>query len=153
MYLFRCDDFDSLGRFLSIYECCTNKQVATFIKSIWGIALRRDFQKKNRPEKFPYIATNDWIVLAVSRSAEYFFASNSPLFRKSDGEKKNRSNYKAFCFLSKHKKLEPYEIKGCNLRWFESYLSNSKQFVTYGDKQTNIENITCGVPQGSILGP
>ena len=36
---------------------------------------------------------------------------------------------------------------------FESYLSNRKQFITHGDKQTNIETITCGVPQGSILGP
>ena len=51
------------------------------------------------------------------------------------------------------KKLELYAIKDCNLRWFESYLSNRKQFITYGDKQTNIETITCGVPQGSILGP
>ena len=32
-------------------------------------------------------------------------------------------------------------------------MSNRKQFITYGDKQTNIETITCGVPQGSILGP
>ena len=49
--------------------------------------------------------------------------------------------------------LELYGIKGCNLGCFESYLSNRKQFITYGDKQTNIETITCGVPQGSILGP
>ena len=51
------------------------------------------------------------------------------------------------------KKLELYGIKDCNLRWFESYLSNRKKFITYGDKQTNIETITCRVPQGSILGP
>ena len=51
------------------------------------------------------------------------------------------------------KKLELYGIKGCNLRWFKSYLSNRKQFLTYVEKQTNIESITCGVPQGSILGP
>ena len=51
------------------------------------------------------------------------------------------------------KKLELYGIKGCNLRWFESYLSNRRQFITYGDKQTNIEIITCRVPQGLILGP
>ena len=50
------------------------------------------------------------------------------------------------------KKLELYGIKGCNLRWFASYLSNSKQFITYGDKQTNIETVTCGVPHVSILG-
>ena len=51
------------------------------------------------------------------------------------------------------KKLELYGIKDCNQRWFENCLSNRKQFITYGDKQTNIETITCGVPQGSILGP
>ena len=51
------------------------------------------------------------------------------------------------------KKLELYGINGCNLVWFESYLSNRKQFITYTDKQTNIETIKCGVPQGSILGP
>ena len=51
------------------------------------------------------------------------------------------------------KKLELYGIKGCNLRWFKSYLSNRKQFITYGDKQTNIESITCRVPQNSILRP
>ena len=48
------------------------------------------------------------------------------------------------------KKLELYGIKDCSLRWFESYLSNRKQFITYDDKQTNIEAVTCGVPQGSI---
>ena len=51
------------------------------------------------------------------------------------------------------KKLELYGIKDCNLRWFESYLSNRKQVITYGGKQTNLETITCVVPQGSILGP
>ena len=45
------------------------------------------------------------------------------------------------------KKLELYGIKDCSLRWFESYLSNRKQFTTYGDKQTNIETITWEVPQ------
>ena len=51
------------------------------------------------------------------------------------------------------KKLELYGIKSCNLRWSESYLSKRKQFITYGDKQTDLETITCGVPQGSTLGP
>ena len=51
------------------------------------------------------------------------------------------------------KKLELNGIKDCNLRWFESYLSKRKKFIKYGGKQTNIETITCGVPQGSILGP
>ena len=48
------------------------------------------------------------------------------------------------------KKLELYGIKVCNLRWFQRYLSNRKQFIAYDDKQTNIESITGGVSQGSI---
>ena len=38
------------------------------------------------------------------------------------------------------------------LRWFESYLSNKKQFITHGDKQANMGTITGGVSQGSISG-
>ena len=60
----------------------------------------------------------------------------------------NTVNYKILT-----KKLEFNGIKGCNLRWFEGYLSNRKQFITYGNKQTNIEITTCRVPQDSILGP
>ena len=52
------------------------------------------------------------------------------------------------------KKLKHYGIKGNNLRWFESYLENRKQYITYETtKFTALENMTCGVPQGSILGP
>ena len=35
--------------------------------------------------------------------------------------------------------------------WFGSYLENHKQFVAINDSK--LRNITCGVPQGSILGP
>ena len=52
------------------------------------------------------------------------------------------------------KKLKLYRIKENNLRWFEIYLSNCKQYISYkGNKCTTFENITYGVPQGSILGP
>ena len=42
---------------------------------------------------------------------------------------------------------------GNNIRWFETYLTNCKQFLTFNNKNTNFAKITCGVPQGSILGP
>ena len=52
------------------------------------------------------------------------------------------------------KKLNKYGMKGNNLKWFESFLSNCKRYITYGnDKSTDFEIITCGVLQGSILGP
>ena len=55
------------------------------------------------------------------------------------------------------KKLEHYGIKGRNLSWFQSYLSNRKQYIEYKQENktsnTELSNIICGVPQGSILGP
>ena len=51
------------------------------------------------------------------------------------------------------KKLSLYRIKNNNLKWFSSYLSNRKQFIQAGAIKTSYEDNTCGVPQGSILGP
>ena len=52
------------------------------------------------------------------------------------------------------RKLEMYSIKGINLAWFRSYLTNRVQYIsTTHDLETDTENICCGVPQRSILGP
>ena len=52
------------------------------------------------------------------------------------------------------KKLEIYGITGANLAWFRSYLTNRKQYICINnDTKTNEQKVTCGVPQGSILGP
>ena len=50
-------------------------------------------------------------------------------------------------------KLEHYGIRGLILQWFKSYLSNRKQYVYLISSTASLRNITCGVPQGSILGP
>ena len=68
-----------------------------------------------------------------------------------------------FCDLSKafdtldHKillhKLEHYGIRGKWHSWFQSYLSDRKQFVDLNGIMSNERSIQVGVPQGSILGP
>ena len=51
------------------------------------------------------------------------------------------------------KKLDHYGIRGIPLEWFRSYLSNRKQYVFHNGESSKYQNITCGVPQGSVLGP
>ena len=43
--------------------------------------------------------------------------------------------------------------KGVMQHWFESYLSNRKQYLSIKNYSCSISNITLGVPQGSVLGP
>lgn len=40
-----------------------------------------------------------------------------------------------------------------SISFIRSYLKNRKQFVKIGNTKSNLQNITVGVPQGSILGP
>jgi hypothetical protein len=50
-------------------------------------------------------------------------------------------------------KLKNYGIINYNLLWFKSYLTNRKQYISFNDSKTDLATISCGVPQGSILGP
>ena len=50
-------------------------------------------------------------------------------------------------------KLEHYGIIGNMLYWFQSYLSNCKQYVSINGESSESLEINCGVPQGSVLGP
>ena len=51
-------------------------------------------------------------------------------------------------------KLKYFGITEIYLEWFRSYLNNRKQFISYdNNKISSLQNVSCGVPQGSILGP
>ena len=50
-------------------------------------------------------------------------------------------------------KLSHYGIRNIALNLCTSYLTNSKQCVSYDGSYSNLLTISTGVPQGSILGP
>ena len=50
-------------------------------------------------------------------------------------------------------KLSYYGIRGLSLDLVKRNLSDRMQYVQYNKKKSPMQNISCGVPQGSILGP
>ena len=57
-------------------------------------------------------------------------------------------NHKVFV-----KKREYYGVKGVPLIRLQSYLHNSQQCVKINQSISDFKTITCGVTQGSVLGP
>ena len=50
-------------------------------------------------------------------------------------------------------KLYKYGLRGLCHKWFQSYLCNRKQYVSFNNVESDFLVVKCGVPQGSILGP
>src|SRR6267154_640809 len=50
-------------------------------------------------------------------------------------------------------KLEHYGFRGVCLDWFKSYLVGRTQFTVVGNSRSTLRVTTCGVPQGTVLGP
>jgi hypothetical protein len=50
-------------------------------------------------------------------------------------------------------KLKCIGLSDPSIRWFTSYLSERRQLVEVSGTMSSAASITCGVPQGSILGP
>ena len=79
----------------------------------------------------------------ISNQFNYFFTSIRP---KLASKIKTKGDVK-------FTELIHYGVRGVALSWISSYLSNRTQYVYYNSIDSDRINITCGVPQGSILGP
>ena len=90
---------------LALFSWNVNKQVDTFLGNFsTEFSSLQLFEKENRPEKFPFIATNKWIFLAACWSVNNFYFG-FPIFRESGEEEGQNGNSKALCFTSKHTKI------------------------------------------------
>ena len=50
-------------------------------------------------------------------------------------------------------KIQHYGVRGMPINWFQSYLANRKQYVEVNGASSDVLDVMCGVPQGSVLGP
>ena len=51
------------------------------------------------------------------------------------------------------KKMEFLGIRGVAFIWINIYLENRKQFLFFDKCNSDVRDISCGVPQSSIFGP
>lgn len=51
------------------------------------------------------------------------------------------------------RKLNRYGIRGVANSWLKQYLKNRTQYVQIKNNKSELMRVTCGVPQGSVLGP
>ena len=68
-----------------------------------------------------------------------------------DNDSKGYRKFSLDCQTHHHECL--FHLMQSHLRWFSSYLSNRSQFVSLGQIESGPQQILCGVPQGSVLGP
>ena len=51
------------------------------------------------------------------------------------------------------KKLNCYGVRGLPLKFLSSYLTNRQQYTVVHQAESSVKSVSCGVPQGSTLGP
>ena len=93
------------------------------------------------------------------------FSTDTCLIHLTDHIKKNTSKglYTGMITLDLQKAFDTVDLEilcqklsvigVVSVEWFRSYLSDRTQMVNVNNTSSDFQKITCGVPQGSILGP
>ena len=113
----------------------------------------RIFEKLMYPKMFSFIEENGLLYQAQygfrkSHSIQYAFLNIVDTIQTNMDKCLDKVNH--FILLNK---LEHYGFRGIINDWFSSYLSNRTQATELKCHISNKAAITCGLPQGSVLGP
>ena len=128
--------------------------------------LSRIFEKLIFNQLYKYLNTNKHLFPKQSRFRRLYSVVTSLLSCTNDWYKNmDTGKYTALVFIDLKKafdtvdhdillkKMQKYGVSGNGLTWFKSYLQDRRQLCKVNGVSSRIEEIHCGVPQGSCLGP
>ena len=128
--------------------------------------LSRIFEKLIFNQLYKYLDTNKHLFPKQSGFRRLYSVVTSLLSCTNDWYKNmDAGKYTALVFIDLKKgfdtvdhdillkKMQKYGVSGNGLTWFKSYLQDRRQLCKVNGVSSRIEEIHCGVPQGSCLGP
>ena len=159
-------DFFKLAKVLPIYKSKTKSDPSNYRPISLLNCFNKIFEKLINKQLVTFIKKNE-ILYKYQYAFREGYSQALALLEMTDNIKKeiDLGKYVATLFIDLKKafdtvnhtilleKLHYYGFRGhCN-DFIRSYLSNRKQFVHCNGTNSEIMNIDCGVPQGSVLGP
>ncbi len=131
-----------LSAVAKIFEKLISHQLSNYLESNKILVNQQSgFRKKHSTETSLLSVTNEW----------YLNMNNGYLYGVVFLDLKKAFDCVDHSILLR--KLELYGIKGLELNWFKSYLSNRIQRCKIGQTISEPQKIRSGIPQGSNLGP
>ena len=131
-----------LNCFNKVFEKMINKQLSTFIKR-QGLLFKHQYAfREGYSTAMALIEMTDYIKREIDKG-NYISTLFIDLKKAFDTVDHN---------ILLHK-LSHYGIRGHSNQFLQSYLDSRKQYVHCNNTSSETRGITCGVPQGSILGP